>query len=367
MSGIDLIAGNGIKEERLMESRTAGEIVNGVPGHLRHLGVLRVAGPDAFGFLQGQISNDTGRLQAGTPLLAACSTPQGRVFSILRLLPHSSGILGILPRELVVPTAERLRKYVLRSKVRIEDASDEFAVAGHYDPAALGAAALPLPTTGVRYVESEGIGVALAGAADSTRTGGTPPASTPPASMPPASMPPVSGRYWVVGPPARLAAMGLAGNLEDAGQIEHDWRLGDIVAGSPQVYAGTSELFVAQMLNLDLLDGISFSKGCFTGQEIIARTQHLGRIKRRMLRLRLPDGDWRIGGPVRLVDGRSGRLTEVVRHGNAFEALAVLPIDAASKDTDLDAQSTPGEVPAVDAAGHAGLEVPLPYALSAAS
>jgi folate-binding protein YgfZ len=338
-----------------MESRTAVETVNGVPGHLRQLGVLRVAGPDALTFLQGQISNDARRLQAGAALLAACSTPQGRVFAILRLLPHSSGILAILARELVVPTRERLRKYVLRSKVRLEDASDEFAVAACYDPAMLGAAALPLPAADLRYVESDGIGVALAGAADSPRAGGTQP---------------VPRRYWVVGPPARLAAIGLAGNPENAGQIEHDWRLGDIVTGSPQVYAGTSELFVAQMLNLDLLDGISFSKGCFTGQEIIARTQHLGRIKRRMLRLRLPDGGWHIGGAVRLVDGRSGRLTEVVRRGDAFEALAVLPIDGASRDADADPPAAPGAAaPAAaergDAAGDAGIELPLPYALSA--
>ena len=346
--GIDLIAGNGIKEERLMESRTAGEIVNGVPGHLRHLGVLRVAGPDAFGFLQGQISSDTRRLQAGTPLLAACSSAQGRVFAILLLLPHSSGILGILPRELVVPTAERLRKYVLRSKVRIEDASDEFVVAGHYDPQVLRAVGLRLAEADRPYTETDSVGIAGAGVAA------------------PDSRPAASIRYWVVGPASRLAATGLAGHPDEAGRIEHDWRLADIVAGLPQIYAATRDLFVAQMLNLDLLDGISFSKGCFTGQEIIARTQHLGRIKRRMFRLRLPNASWRIGGDVRLADGRSGRLTELVRQGEVFEALAVLPIDAASKDSDADPQSAPVAAERVDAARAAGIELPLPYALSAA-
>ncbi len=77
--------------------------------------------------------------------------------------------------------------------------------------------------------------------------------------------------------------------------VERDWRLADIRAGLAQVYAATSELFVPQMLNLDLIDGISFTKGCFTGQEIVARTQHLGRIKRRMFRLRLPQGSWTVG------------------------------------------------------------------------
>jgi len=71
---------------------------------------------------------------------------------------------------------------------------------------------------------------------------------------------------------------------------QDEWQASDIAAGLPQVFAATSGAFVPQMLNLDLLDAISFSKGCYTGQEIVARTQHLGRIKRRLLRYRLPPG-----------------------------------------------------------------------------
>jgi folate-binding protein YgfZ len=309
------------------------------PGRLQHLGVLRVAGPDAAAFLQGQISADTRRLAAGTPLLAAYCTPQGRVIAVLRLLPHTAGILAILPRELVEPVAGRLRRYVLRSKVRIEDASDELAAAGHFGSAALHAATLRIPDAQHPYVETDGIGVA--GAGD-------------------------DARYWVVGPATRLAELELGGAPADADRIERDWRLADVAAGLPQVYASTSEAFVAQMLNLDLLDGISFKKGCFTGQEIIARTQHLGRIKRRMLRLRLKDAAWSIGGAVRLADGRTGRLTELVRSGDQFAALAVLPIDAASKDGEFEpppaAVDSPPAVLAADAA-----ELPLPYPLTAAS
>ncbi len=112
-----------------------------------------------------------------------------------------------------------------------------------------------------------------------------------------------------------------------AKRFEQAWRLADIHAGLPQVYAATSEAFVAQMLNLDLLDGISFSKGCYTGQEIIARTQHLGRIKRRMFRLRLPAGEWSIGQALHLSDGRQGRLTEVIESDGRVEALAVLNVE----------------------------------------
>ena len=158
------------------------------------------------------------------------------------------------------------------------------------------------------------------------------------------------GRCWVIGAEEKLAEHGLAHDPLHVERVEHDWRLADIRAGLPQIYLATRESFVAQMLNLDLLDGISFSKGCYTGQEIIARTQHLGRIKRRLFRLQLPLGEWRIGQPLHLKDGRAGRITEVIRSGGGYEALAVLNVDA--KD---------GE--AADDAPIAAVGLPLPYEL----
>jgi folate-binding protein YgfZ len=283
-------------------------------GRLTHLGALRFTGADALGFLQGQVSNDTQRLAESTPVLAAYSTAQGRVLALIYLLPHSSGVIAILPREILLPTLERMRKFILRAKVRIEDAAD-LIVAGR-----LGAT----PGASAGYVEHDGIGTAPVGHDAS--------------------------RYWVIGPPEKIAA---ASDAAAANRIEAEWRLADIRAGLPQVYAATSEAFVAQMLNLDLLEGISFTKGCYTGQEIIARTQHLGRIKRRLFRLALPAGNWSVGQALRLADGRQGRLTEVIESGGRTEALAVLSVEASSAGG---ADAT-GE-PLVDAA-----ELPLPYSL----
>jgi tRNA-modifying protein YgfZ len=299
-------------------------------GRLAHLGVLRFTGPDALSFLQGQVSNDTRPLAENRSLLAAYSSPQGRVLAIMHLLPHSSGVIAVLPRELVLPTLEGLRKYVLRAKVKIEDAGESLSVAGVH-----GAHRLPSPAYTEKagyaekadYVEKDDIGVAAVNRD--------------------------SGRYWVIGAEEKLAEHGLGGDhlrAEQAEQAERDWRLADIRAGLPQIYLATRESFVAQMLNLDLLDGISFSKGCYTGQEIIARTQHLGRIKRRLFRLQLPVGEWRIGQPLHLKDGRAGRITEVIRSGGGYEALAVLNVDA--KD---------GE--AADDAPISVAELPLPYEL----
>jgi tRNA-modifying protein YgfZ len=293
-------------------------------GQLHHIGLLRFSGPDAGAFLQGQVSNDTRRLSSHEPLLAAFCTAQGRVISLLHLLPHSSGIIALLPRDVLLPTMQGLRKFVLRAKVDIADLSEQFSVIGQHGAEALRAARLPIPGDANGYVEEAGLGVGR------VRDG--------------------SSRYWLIGPSASLAERGFAGGGRDALSVERDWRLADIRAGLPQVYAPSRELFIPQMLNLDLIDGISFTKGCYTGQEIVARTQHLGRIKRRMFRLRLPHGNWAIGQALRLADGRAGRLTELAPDGEEFEALAVLTIEPGAADGGL----APNEAVAAR-------ELPLPY------
>ena len=279
-------------------------------GRLSHLGVLRFTGADALQFLQGQLSNDTQRLAEQIALLAAYSSAQGRVLALIYLLPHSSGVLGILPRDILKPTLERMRKFILRAKVQIEDLSDTWTVAGQFGAQSC---------TG--YLERDGI------------------VSAPVGRDP--------RRNWVVG-----HAHG------DAPSVENAWRLADIRAGLPQIYAPTSEAFVAQMLNLDLLDGISFTKGCYTGQEIIARTQHLGRIKRRLFRVQLPAGEWPIGQPVVLLDGRRGRLVEFAESPEGTEGLAVLNVEPDVSNPGLPASDAATEPVAVQAA-----ELPLPYPL----
>jgi folate-binding protein YgfZ len=291
-----------------------------VSGRLRQYGLLRFSGADGVSFLQGQLSNDMRQLAAGSPVLAAYSSPQGRVLAVLRVLPHSTGPVAILPQELLPPTLERLGKFVLRAKVRIEDAGDSLAVAASHGRSDLESRGIAVPQADSGYGEQNGIGVArVSRHAD---------------------------RYWVLGSPERLAEHGFAAGSADAERAEHDWRLADIRAGLPQIYAQTRELFVAQMLNLDLVDGISFSKGCYTGQEIIARAQHLGRIKRRLYRLQLPSAAWNIGDALRLDDGRAGRLIELAQTGEGFESLAVLH---AAGEAELMQSAT------------AATQLPLPY------
>jgi len=262
---------------------------------LTDFGVMRVAGSDARAFLQGQLSNDLLRLTSDDSLLAAFNTVQGRVVAILRLVQRPDGIFALLPAALVPKVIAGLDKYILRSKVTLSDESPRFAVVG-----VLGA----------------------------------------------------SVRKMLLVPRADLAAA--VPSAKAAENALERWRLVTIAAGEPQVYLETSEMFVAQMLNLDLVDGVSFSKGCYTGQEIIARTQHRGRIKRRMLRYRIRGTTApKRGEQLRLDAGRLGRIVEsAARNANESEVLAVVPLDGSDRD------SAESSLP------HLEVErLPLPYAV----
>ncbi|HEY0801407.1 MAG TPA: hypothetical protein VGD54_11225, partial [Steroidobacteraceae bacterium] len=164
-----------------------------------HLGVLRFTGADALSFLQGQVSNDTQRLADNVPLFAAYSSAQGRVLALIYLLPHSSGMVAILPREILKATLERMRKFVLRAKVQIEDCGDSLVVAGH-------SGAMAEASGG--YFERDGIGFAPVGHDQN--------------------------RYLIIAAPERLAP---AADIAESQRIEKEWRLADIHAGLPQIYA----------------------------------------------------------------------------------------------------------------------------------
>lgn len=262
---------------------------------LTDMGVMRVTGSDARAFLQGQLSNDLLRLTSEDSLLAAFNTAQGRVVAILRLVQRPDGIFALLPAALVPKVIAGLGKYILRSKVTLSDESPRLAVMGVLS---------------------------------------------------------ASVRKMLPVPRADLAAA--VPSAKAAENALERWRLITIAAGEPQVYLETSEMFVAQMLNLDLVDGVSFSKGCYTGQEIIARTQHRGRIKRRMFRYRIRGAAaLKRGERLQLDGGRLGRIVEsAARNANESELLAVVPLGAS--DRDIAKSSLP----------HLEVELlPLPYAV----
>jgi tRNA-modifying protein YgfZ len=227
-----------------------------------------VSGADARSFLQGQLSADIDALTPARALPASCNSAQGRVQAVLWLTEQADGIALLLPASLTERIAARLRKYVLRSKVKIDES-----------PAA-------------------------------------------------------------------------PGIVEPAAYRERDWHLAGIRAGLPQVYPETYESFVAQMLNLDLLGGIAFEKGCYTGQEIIARTHFRGAIKRRMFRFGSEGPPPAPGTRVLAGEQHAGDVVDAAATSEGCELLAVVSL--AQQDAELELESDRG----------VGIKkLPLPYSL----
>lgn len=299
---------------------------------LDSLGVLRVRGADLVPFLQGQLSNDLAQLSAGASLLAGYHNPQGRTIAVLRLIENAPGdVLAILPRELAASVAARLTKFVLRSKVKLTDESAAWVIHGVAGSAQspLAAAAPPLPT----QVNA----VARSAAALIVRIGAEPP------------------RTLVVQP--RDSPSVLAG-IET--QTEAQWHAEAVAAAEPQVFTATSEQFVAQMLNLDLLGAIAFDKGCYTGQEVIARAHYRGRVKRRLQRF-VTDAPAQLkpGDAGELPDGRTVRIVDAVQRADGrCEFLGVAGFAA---DEAEGAAAAPA--PAAAGALIEAQPLPMPYAL----
>ena len=272
---------------------------------LESLGVLRVRGADAVSFLQGQLSNDLARLTPQRSLLAGYHNPQGRVLALLRLLELArDDLIAVLPRELSAPIVQRLAKFVLRAQVRLGDESALWAVAGLVSAGP--PAAQPTPAC-ARWqgLPDEPDGVARADDSIVVR------------------LPGARARWLAVGPAGRSGAAAAPALLEL-------WQRLAIEAGEPQVYAATSGEFVAQMLNLDALGAIAFEKGCYTGQEVIARAHYRGRVKRRLQRF-VVQGSAGLapGTAAELADGRAVRVVDAVQRADgSCEFLAVAPLQA---------------------------------------
>jgi len=295
---------------------------------LAWLGVLRAHGAGVVSFLQGQLSSDVGLLTAERSLLAGYHNPQGRVIALLRLVRVAPDeVLALLPRELVVPVAQRLAKFILRAKVQLSEATAQWTLTGVAASASppAGAGVWPQSVNGVAHVDG----------AIAVRVAERP------------------ARWLLVNPTAGAAT--LTGCPPAAAEF---WQRLVIAAGEPQVYAATSEEFVAQMLNLDVLGAVDFDKGCYTGQEVIARAHYRGRVKRRLQRFRAPGPlQLRPGDAGQLADGRSFKVVDAVPlAAGGCEFLAVAPLPGDATDTSRPAESAA-------APGVAAEELALPYRL----
>ena len=226
---------------------------------LGYLGCIRVAGPDAAAFLQSQLTNDMTRLGADRARLSGFCSAKGRLqASFIAWARSDDEIVLACAADLLEPTLKRLSMFVLRSKCRLSDASAElpiFGIAGRDAEALVGqvpvwgrvnlaAGSTPgaAPGSAIRLPDGAGHALAL-WMADAGALGATPPSQ------------PIDEAAW-------------------------RWLL--LHSGLPIIEAATRELFVPQMINLELLGGVDFQKGCYPGQEVVARSQYRGTLKRRM-------------------------------------------------------------------------------------
>ena len=241
---------------------------------LTDLGLIAVTGEDAARFLHSQLTNDVEHLGSSDARLAGYCSPKGRLLASFLIWKSAEAIMLQVPRDVQAAVQKRLQMFVLRAKVKLTDATPEHVILGI--GGANAAAALQqwfpaLPATPYTKVDSPaGTLIRVADAA------GTP-------------------RYQWIGPQesAQQAWPILSQMLRPVGP--QAWRLAEIQAGIPQITQATQEQFVPQMINFELIGGVSFKKGCYPGQEIVARSQYLGKLKRRMLRASIATKDAKAG------------------------------------------------------------------------
>ncbi len=234
-----------------------------VLANLDHLGVIQVSGADAQTFLQAQFSNDIAQLDSAHAQLNAYCNPKGRMFAQFIVVPHNDTYFLLLPHEILNKVLMRLRMFVLRSQVVLEDMSETYLCLGiinHHMTNTLSKLG-DLPTTPYALTEqNEQLLVNI------------------PSPFP---------RYLVITRIEQAKALWQIDDITKTGA--NIWQWCDIQAGIPTIWQETLEEFVPQMVNLELIGGVNFKKGCYPGQEIVARMHYLGKPKRRMFRLHTTD------------------------------------------------------------------------------
>lgn len=287
---------------------TTGNVI----ADLAHIGLLGVRGEDAQTFLQGQLTNDVRAVSERHSQLTAHCSPKGRMLANGRLFERDKTFYLCLPRPTLGPVLNRLRMFVMRSKVVLEDATDTLVHIGLSGPSAeteLQNALGAMPARVNDVVQHQDITV--------IRIPGPHP------------------RFELYGDADAMEKLWMALDVQAAPVGSTPWSLLDILSGIPTVYPATADAFVPQMANMQLLDGISFQKGCYAGQEIVARTQFLGKLKRRMYRAHIDtDAAPKPGDELYAPDTEpaqsAGRIVDARPHPDGgFEALAVVQIVSA--------------------------------------
>ncbi len=224
---------------------------------LTHTGIIEVSGDDALSFLNTQLTSDVVQVAANAAQYSGYCTPKGRLLATFLVCMRSSHYLLVLPREIAESVAARLQRYVLRAKVKVAQASDRYALLGVAGPQAVLAVGHAIGEPAAQPMQ-----VVQYGAATLVHLPGH--------------------RHLIVCDQDTVDRLWNALNQHARPAGAPAWELQGIRTGIATVRAATQEAFIPQMLGLDMFGGISFEKGCYPGQEIVARTKYLGTLKRQL-------------------------------------------------------------------------------------
>jgi len=313
--------------EQFERSLGADDLAAGFVAVVTDLGLIAVSGEDAARFLHGQLTNDVEHLAVGEARLAGFCTPKGRLQATFLFWRDADTIWLQLPRAIQAPLQKRLSMFVLRAKAKLRDATGEapveavLGIGGAAGEAAMRVAGLPLPGAPYATATNErGTVIRLADAFAAPRY------------------------LWLATAAAAIDALP-ALKLQLALGGNAAWHLASIHAGVPQVTLATQEQFVPQMINFELLGGVNFKKGCYPGQEIVARSQYLGKLKRRTALASIDNAAARAGDEVFSVndpDQPCGMVVNAAPNGRGgADVLVEVKLGALEEDVRLGSSAGP--------------------------
>ncbi len=256
-------------------------------------GLIAVSGSDAESFLQNMLSNDVRQVSESRSQLTSLNTPKGRMLALMRLFRREGVFYLDLPRALVENILKRLRMYVLRSQVSLESANDalvHFGVNGTHAAERLESLLGAVPASDSDVLHHKGVTLVRQSAAK-----------------------PHQQRFALYGElePMQKLWQALDVHATPVGGVA--WDLLDTLCGLPEIYPATQEAFVPQMVNLECIGGVSFKKGCYPGQEVVARMHYLGKPARRMFLYHAPLAQHAAPGEKIINPADGQELGEVVR------------------------------------------------------
>ncbi len=233
---------------------------------LSTLGIIRASGEEAQSFLHGQFTNDLNKVSSSISQISSYCNPKGRMLSIFRIYKRNDDYFLILPRDVLEPTIKKLTMFKLMSKVDLSDDSNKFVIFGVAGPdteSTLTSLNITIPKQVNHCVQDTEV-IIIRLPSENTRV------------------------LFITN--AKLAISFWKQLTEELSIATfHLWDLHDIYSGIPQITANTCEAFIPQMTNFELIEGVNFSKGCYPGQEVVARTHYLGKPNRRMYRVSVAD------------------------------------------------------------------------------